>query len=305
MSASTSASTVASARRTGVLTRIADYVELTKPRIAALVLVAVAAGGFVASLGQPHPLALLHALIGALLVAASASAMNHFLERHSDRRMQRTAQRPLPAGRLAPGEALAFAGLTGVAGVVYLAAALGWLPTLFAAGTWAIYVLAYTPLKSRTVWNTHVGAIAGAMPVLIGAAATGGRWQPAAVLFCIVLLWQFPHFMAIAWMYRRQYAQAGLQMSPVVDPSGRRAGLQAVVCALMLLPLSFLAAARYYPPLDATAFMLAALLLGGGQLVFAIAFCLRTSDATARWLLRASLVYLPSLLILLMALPLF
>jgi len=300
-----SASTITSARRAGALARVADYIELTKPRIAMLVLVSVAAGGFVASLGQPDPLSLLHALVGTLLTAASASAMNHYLERQSDARMARTSDRPLPAGRLAEAEVLLFAALTMFAGVVYLGATLGWWPLCFAVGTWAIYVLAYTPLKRCSSWNTHVGAIAGAMPVLIGASAAGGYWQPAAALFCILLLWQFPHFMAIAWIYRREYASAGLQMSPVVDPSGRHAGLQAVVCALMLLPLSFVAAAHYYPLWNATVFMSAALALGSGQLLCAIAFCLHMNDATARLLLRASLVYLPSLLILLMALPLF
>ena len=300
-----SMSTVTTTPRVSLLARVMDYVSLTKPRISVLVLISVAAGAFVASLGQPNPLALLHALIGTLLTAASASALNHYLERDTDARMRRTADRPLPAGRLTSGEVLLFATLTIIAGITYLLFTVGWLPVLFAALTWGIYVWAYTPLKSRSHWNTHVGAIAGAMPVLIGASATGSHWQPAAALFCILLLWQFPHFMAIAWIYRKDYAAAGMQMSPVVDPSGRHAGLQAVVCALMLLPLSFLAATGHYPPLDAFIFMSAALLLGTAQLICAIAFCLQLNDTSARLLLRASLVYLPCLLILLIALPLF
>ena len=300
-----SISTAAASRRTGFMARVLDYIELTKPRIAVLVLVSVAAGGFLASLGQPNPIALLHALIGTLLTAASASAFNHYLERHSDRRMRRTADRPLPAGRLSEQEVLVFGAATLVAGVVYLSVTLGWWPLFFAGLSWVIYVLAYTPLKSRSHWNTHVGAVSGALPVLIGASATGSHWQPAAALFCILLLWQFPHFMAIAWLYREDYGAAGLKMSPVVDPSGRHAGLQAVVCALMLLPLSFLAATGHFPALDAFWFMSLALVLGTAQLACAIAFCLHMNDTTARLLLRASLVYLPSLLILLMALPLF
>ncbi len=291
--------------RSAISVRIADYVELTKPRIAVLVLISVAAGGFVASLGQPHPLAIMHALFGTLLTAASASAMNHLLERRSDLRMNRTRNRPLPAGRLSQREVLWFASVTIIAGIAYLLATAGWLPAVLAASTWLLYVVAYTPMKSRSIWNTHVGAIAGALPVLIGASAAGSYWQPAAALFCILLMWQFPHFMAIAWIYREDYAAAGAKMSPVVDPSGRHAGLQAVVCALMLLPLSFLAATGHYPMFDAGVFMLAALVLGTGQLMCAIAFCLNTNDTTARLLLRASLVYLPSLLILLIALPLF
>ena len=300
-----SLSTVTPARRLGLLARVSDYVELTKPRIAVLVLISVAAGGFVASVGQPNPFALLHALIGTLLTAASASALNHYLERHTDARMSRTANRPLPAGRLSGREVLMFASITIIAGLAYLCTTVGWQAAIFAALTWGIYVLAYTPLKSRSYWNTHVGAIAGALPVLIGASATGGHWQPAAALFCILLLWQFPHFMAIAWIYRKDYAAAGMMMSPVVDPTGRHAGLQAVVCALMLLPVSFLAATGHYPPFDASIFMLAALVLGTGQLICAVAFCLNMNDSSARLLLRASLVYLPSLLILLIALPLF
>ena len=300
-----SVSTITNARRSGSLTRARDYIELTKPRIGVLVLVSVAAGSFLASLGQPDPLALLHALVGTLLTAASASALNHYLERHSDCHMHRTADRPLPAGRLTEFEVLVFGFVTGVTGIIYLAVALGWWPMFFAGLSWAVYVLAYTPLKSRSHWNTHVGAVSGALPVLIGASATGSHWQPAAALFCILLMWQFPHFMAIAWLYRKDYEAAGLKMSPVVDPSGRHAGLQAVVCALMLLPLSFLAATGHFPAFDAFLFMLLALLLGTAQLACAIAFCLNMNDTTARLLLRASLVYLPSLLILLMALPLF
>jgi protoheme IX farnesyltransferase len=300
-----SVSSVTPVRSAGVIARLRDYVELTKPRIAVLVLISVAAGGFVARWGQPDPIALFHALVGTLLVAASASAMNHYWERGIDMRMRRTRNRPLPAGRLSEQEVLLFAAATVFAGVVYLAITLGALPLLFAIATWVIYVLVYTPMKSRSHWNTHVGAIAGALPVLIGASAAGGTWQPAAALFCIVLLWQFPHFMAIAWIYREDYAAAGMKMSPVVDPTGRHAGMQAVVCALMLLPLSFLAATGHYPLFDASVFMLAALVLGAGQLACAIAFCLHTNDTTARLLLRASLVYLPSLLILLIALPLF
>lgn len=299
---STSTITIAE-RRSGVVARTADYVALTKPRIAALVLVTVAAGAFVATWGQPDPLVVLHAMIGTLLVAASGSALNQYIERNSDARMARTISRPLPASRLTGGEVLVFAGVCVISGLVYLAASLNWLTAIIGALTWVMYVLIYTPLKSRSAWNTHVGAIAGAMPVLIGAAATGGSGQPALVLFSILLLWQFPHFMAIAWLYRDEYARAGLKMAPVVDPSGRIAGVQAVLCALALLPLSFFAA-WHYPPHDATIFMLAALVLGGGQLACAIAFCLAMNCRTAKLLLRASLIYLPALLLLLIALPL-
>ena len=211
--------------------------------------------------------------------------------------------RPLPAARLGGGEVLIFAMACVVVGVVYLYFTTNALAALVAAATWLLYAVVYTPLKSRTAWNTHIGAVAGAMPVLIGAAAVGGRWQPAAVLFSLLLLWQFPHFMAIAWLYREQYARAGLKMAPVVDPSGRIARLQAVFSALALLPLSFYAA-WHYPPGETQVYMLAALLLGAGQLACAIAFCVWMNNVTARWLLRASLIYLPALMLLLIALPL-
>jgi len=191
--------------RLAVWARVRDYVELTKPRIAVLELVVVAASAVVATWGQPDPLIVVHAMVGTLLVAASASAANQWLERFRDARMTRTADRPLPSGRLAAWEALTFSAVTLLAGGVYLgclvnASALGW-----ALATWLVYVLAYTPLKTVSAANTAVGAVAGALPVLIGWTATG---QPidarAAALVLVLFLWQFPHFMAIAWLYRDQ-----------------------------------------------------------------------------------------------------
>ena len=291
------------AARTTTITRIADYFELTKPRIAALVLVCVAAGAFVSSWGQFEPLVLIHALVGTALIAASASGFNHWIERHSDARMTRTASRPLPAGRLRVGEVIAFSVVCGIAGFAYLLLLVNWLAALVGLATWITYVLLYTPLKSRTPFNTHVGAVSGALPVLIGAAAVSGRLEPALALFGILLFWQFPHFMAIAWIYREEYARAGLKMSPVVDPSGRSAGLSAVLNALVLLPLSYFAVA-HYPPWEAGVFLISALVLGAGQLACALAFCWRRDVASARRLLRASLIYLPAILLLLIALPL-
>ena len=289
-------------RRAVWLARMFDYVELTKPKIAILVLITVAAAGFIASWGQPHPVLLLHTLFGTALVAASASALNQWLERRSDALMDRTLGRPLPSGRLANQEVLFFGAWTLAAGLGYLALTAGWMTASLGALTWALYVFAYTPLKSRTHLNTAVGAVAGAMPVLIGWAAVGGRFDLRAMtLFLTVFLWQFPHFMAIAWIYRRQYGRAGLKMLTVVDPSGRKAGVQSVLAALALLPVS------YFPAVDSPAaslYLVGVFLLGAGQLGCAIAFLAKRDQVTARWLLRASLVYLPSFLILLMLLPL-
>jgi len=289
-------------RRTQLLARAADYGELTKPRISVLVLATVAVSSFVARWGQPELVPLLHALIGTGLVAASASALNQWREWRTDQLMERTWERPVPAGRLTPREVLGFGTVLVVAGLVHLVLTTGWAPAGWAAITWVIYVGWYTPLKRVTAWNTAVGAVAGALPVLIGWSAVQGRLDVrAAALLLILFLWQFPHFMAIAWIYRRDYARAGLRMATVVDPSGRRAGVQAVLGALALLPVSFVPALSVPQP---AAYLCLALLLGAAQLACAVVFLLRRDDGSARRLLRASLVYLPCLLMLLTWLPL-
>jgi len=275
-----------------------DYVELTKPRIGMLVLVTVAVSYCCARWGQPEPWVLLHVLAGTLLVAGSASAWNQWLERRLDLRMDRTADRPLPSGRLRASEALTFAVVTILAGELYLALAVN----LSAAGwgllTWVLYVWLYTPLKTRTSLNTAVGAVAGALPVFIGWSAAGTPYDVrAAALFTVVFLWQFPHFMAIAWMYRQQYGQAGMKMLPVVDPTGKSSGLQAACGALALLPVSLVPAVQLPAPGRAI-YVVAVLLLGLVQFAFAVGFCVALSDLAARRLLRATLVYLPALLML-------
>jgi len=290
-------------RRAAWTVRLADYLELTKPRIAALVLVTEAVAGFVLGWPAGQPLVLLHALLGTALIAASASALNQWLERESDAHMERTADRPLPAGRLAVREVVLFGVATVVVGMIYLALAVNVLTAGLGLLTWTTYVWIYTPLKSRTPANTCVGAVAGALPVLMGAAAVGAPLDLRAfALFLIVFLWQFPHFMAIAWIYRKQYAAAGLQMLSVVDATGRRAGAQAVVSALALLPVSLL------PPLLHVAggfYFASTLLLGLAQLACAVAFLLRLDEPAARRLLRASLVYLPAVMFLLLLGPMF
>ncbi|HVX62452.1 MAG TPA: heme o synthase [Pirellulales bacterium] len=282
--------------------RLCDYLELTKPKIALLELVTVAVAAVLASAGDPNLWRVFHALIGTALIASSASAWNQLLERHTDALMERTADRPLPAGRLSVREVAILGSVGAVLGVLYLAILVNPLTAALGAITWTLYVCIYTPLKSRSHANTLIGAVAGAMPILMGWAAVG---QPldlaAATLFLIVFLWQFPHFMAIAWIYRRDYAAAGLQMLPVVDPSGLRAGGQAVLAALALLPVSLLPSmVSFAGPL----YFLWALLLGSAQIVCAAIFLFRLSDSSARLLLRASLAYLPALLIWLMLGPL-
>lgn len=290
------------APRAAWLVRSADYLELTKPRIGAMVLVTVAVAAFVANWGPPRTWLLLNTLLGTALVAASASALNQWLERDTDARMPRTANRPLPAERLSAAQVLGFAVVTILAGSIYLALAAG--PRTAALGllTWALYVWVYTPLKKRTPLNTTVGAVAGALPVLMGWSATGAPLDLRAwSLFLIVFLWQFPHFMAIAWIYRQQYAAAGLKMLSTVDASGFRAGAQAVVAALVLIPVSLV------PCLSQPAgevYFAWALLLGSIQLMCAAGFFVQLSERAARRLLLASLVYLPAMMGLLVLGPL-
>jgi len=244
-----------------------------------------------------------HAMLGTLLVAASASAANQWLERRSDARMARTASRPLPAGRLSSSEAFAFAAATLVGGVLYLACFVNLAATGWALLTWALYVLVYTPLKMLSSVNTAVGAVAGALPVLIGWSATGTPIDARAVALALLLfLWQFPHFMAIAWLYRSDYNRAGYQMLTVVEPTGRRAGWQAVLAALALVPVS-LVPVLATPGLGSVLYLAGAVLLGAGQLGLAALFLRQADDWRARLLLRASLVYLPTVLVMLMLAP--
>ena len=217
--------------------------------------------------------------------------------------MPRTADRPLPAGRMMLWEAVLFAMVTVSLGTVYLLATVGWQPAGWAVLTWVLYVLVYTPLKQLTPANTAIGAVAGALPVFIGWTATGAPldWR-AFALFLILYLWQFPHFMAIAWLYREQYGRAGMQMLTVVDPTGRRAGVQAVLAATALIPVAIVPALAG-PGLGAAAYIVLVGLLGVAQLALSIQFCVQRSEPSARWLLRASLVYLPLVLLMLMLFP--
>jgi len=284
--------------------RLADYVQLTRPRIGAMTVVAVAASSIVARWGQPDWGRCIAAMIGVLCVAASASAMNQWLERETDGQMPRTAGRPLVGGRLNSGEVLWFVGVLGLSGLAVLTVGATVSAALWALATWLIYVVGYTPLKRRSSANTAVGAISGAMPVVIGWVAVGGAYDlRLAALFTTLYLWQFPHFMAIAWLYRSQYARAGLQMLTVVEPTGRRAGIQAVLTALILIPVSCVPAI-YGPVPGASLYVAWAFVLGAAQFACAVIFFAQRSDGTARLLLAASLVYLPTLLGLLVLVPL-
>jgi len=293
-------------RRSLSLIRLADYAELAKAKIALLELTTVATAALLAGLNGA---ALLQVMLGTACVAASASMLNQWWERDLDRLMPRTADRPLPAGRLPAGEVLLVACVLGVFGVVYLCLMVNALTALLGAASWMLYALVYTPLKVRSTTNTTVGALAGAMPVLMGWAAMEVPMNlVTAALFLLVFLWQFPHFMAIAWIYRKDYARAGMQMLPVVEPGGWRAGSQAVMAALCLLPISLVPAVAPFTgnwlPGSAYWYFGGTLLLGLGQVLCALLFLLSREEQTARRLLRASLIYLPAQLLLLVCLHL-
>jgi protoheme IX farnesyltransferase len=274
------------------LSRIADYVELTKPRIVAMELITVIVAAHLASPRVVDRGVLLWTVLGAGLVAASAGAWNQWWERSNDARMPRTANRPLPAGRLSTRQVLFFGAAALVLGEVALAAGATLTAAATAFATWLIYILAYTPLKTRSPLNTAVGAASGALPVLIGWTATGTPIDIRTLsLVAVMFLWQFPHFMAIAWLYRAEYARAGQRMLTVVDPTGVRAGAQAVVGALTLIPVSLVPALT--PDAGSPAIYCGwALVLGLAQLSAATMFLLHRTDHSARRLLRASLAYL-------------
>ena len=276
-----------------VRSRLADYVELTKPRIAVMVLLTVTVGYALGCRGEWQTAALVHALVGIGLAAAASSAFNQYLERATDARMRRTENRPLPAGRLLPGEVLWFSALLGTSSIVYLFA----LTTPATAGltllTLALYGLAYTPLKRHTSLCTLIGAVPGALPPVLGWTAAGGTLGiEAGALFGILFLWQFPHFLAIAWKYREEYERAGLRMLPAVRVE-RVVGCLAAGHALALIPVSLLPRQL---GLGGDLYLVTALALG---LVYAGAslwFAIRETKQSARRLILVSLVYLPTLL---------
>jgi protoheme IX farnesyltransferase len=258
-----------------------------------MTLLAMAVAAWTVGEQPPRWSDLLHALAGTAAVIAGAIALNQRLELRGDARMPRTADRPLPAGTLSRRQVTRFSLVVSAAGFVYLVLLARPEVVVLALASWVIYVWLYTPLKSRSPWQTPVGALAGAMPVLLGAAVADAVLSPMAlVLFAVLYFWQLPHSMAIAWLYRHEFVAAEVKLTTVVDPTGRTAGLVAVGGAIVLLTVSLI------PPLFSGTdwpYNLSALLLGHGYMACAFAFLRRRSDASARWLLRASLVYLPAL----------
>ncbi len=276
--------------------RMSAYLELTKPRITFLIVLTSAAGFGLASRGSVDYLALVSALFGIALLSSGIATLNQYAERDLDGLMRRTATRPLPAGKLAPWEALAFGALLTVFAEIYLLVLVNPLSALLGLTVIAGYLFAYTPLKTRSSLSTVVGAFPGAVPPLIGwTAATGTLSIEAWVLFAILFLWQFPHFLAIAWMYREDYGRAGILMLPVVEPDGRVTAQQIVVYTLMLIPVSLLPTVL---GVSGRVYYFGALVLGLLFLYSSIRAALSMSRQHARQLLLASVLYLPLLFIL-------
>jgi heme o synthase len=280
------------------LRTFSDYVALTKPRLNVLVVATSAAGFYLGATAPLNPFTLVATVAGTTLVAGGAAALNQLYERHTDGLMQRTRLRPLPDGRIAPLEACVFGLLLSVAGLALLALYSTWLASLLALATLVTYLFVYTPLKLRSPIATLVGAIPGALPPLIGWTAARGITMGGISLFLIVFLWQIPHFMAISWMYRDDYAAAGFPMLPVIDPSGARAGRQAVGYAAALLPVSLIPT---LVGLSGIAYAGVAAVLGVGMLWLATGFARTRSDLSARWLFFGSLAYLPLIWIVMIA----
>lgn len=277
--------------------RLADYAELAKVRLSLLVIFVTAAGFCLGSAGPVDIVGLFHVLVGTSLVAFAANALNQVIERDHDRLMRRTADRPLPAGRISPAEATAFGFVLAAVGVALLSTLTNLLAASLAAATLLLYLLAYTPLKRRTPLNTLVGAVPGAIPPMIGFAAAAGSLNATAwILFAVLFLWQLPHFFAIAWLYREDYARGGYKMLSVVDPSGKAIARQTVVFTALLLVCSLLPA---WLGIVGQAYPLGASLMGGAILFVAIRFAQDRDRASARALLLASIAYLPLLTMLL------
>ena len=278
--------------------KVFEYLELTKPRITALVLVTTVVGFYMASGQGLDSFLVLHALVGTGLVAGGASALNQYLERHHDRRMVRTKDRPLPDGRISEGEALLFAGAISLGGVGYLLIFTTILTGALAALTLLLYAFVYTPLKTRTAAATLVGAVPGAAPPMLGWTAAGGDLNGMALaLFAIVFLWQMPHFLAIAWVYDDDYMRGGFSKLSIRNAGELNASRQIIFFCSVLVPVSLL------PTIfgaTGTLYLFAATLLGFIYLGYGVAMAVYRSQRAARRLLRVSVLYLPLVLVMML-----
>jgi protoheme IX farnesyltransferase len=273
--------------------KVQDYIDLTKPRITWLILMSTAVGYYFGYNGQWSLWALLHTVIGTGLVASGTAALNQWYERDADRHMRRTQMRPLPSGRLSAGQALWFGIALTLIGGLELGFGVNWLASGLCISTLLLYLFLYTPLKQKTWWSTTVGAFPGAMPPLVGYAAAANRLTPEAwVLYAILFLWQFPHFYAIAWMYRDDYARAGIQMLPVVEPDGGSTARQILLYSVLLIPISVL---PNWMGMTGTLYTVGAIAMGLVFLYSGVRVSLDRTNARARNVLLTSVLYLPAI----------
>ena len=295
---STSKQMRTSETRSAWIGSFADYLQLTKPRIVVMILVTTCATAMIGASGLVSAGILMWLLIGTAAIAGSAGAGNQIWERVIDRRMTRTASRPIASGRLSPFSAAVFAALLGVVGATVLAINFGRVPAAIGVVTWLLYVLVYTPMKVRTAWNTTLGAVAGALPVLIGYTATGGHvneWT-GWLLVGVLVAWQYPHFMSIAWMYRRQYKEAGFKMTTTEEPTGRSAGWQSIIGSGFLIAAGITLCWLPAGTIGAIVGSIAVLAAAWPMLLASIRFARCPDDTSARTLLRSSLLVLPAVL---------
>ena len=277
------------------LTRFGDYLQLSKPRIAVMGMVAVAVVYFVGCEGSISATGLMSACFGIASVAVSCSFLNQWYEQDTDRRMARTADRPVPGGRVRPIEVLAVGLLLMLAGVGWLLIAVNMLTAVLAFVTLALYVVAYTPLKRVSSLCTVIGAVSGAMPPVLGWTAAGGSLDGGALaLFLLLFTWQFPHFLAIATIYRKDYESAGLRMLPLVRGDSNGAGFVGVVYACVLIPVSLMV---WHQDLAGNLYLTVALMGGLVYLLSSIRFLLDQSTERAKQLVLCSIVYLPTVLL--------
>lgn len=280
---------------------VQTYLELTKPRVTWLIVMSAAIGYFFGHSGPWLIWPLVHTLFGTALVASGTAALNQWYERDADRHMRRTQMRPLPSGRLQPRQCLWFGIGLSVLGGLELGFGANWLAAGLCIATLAMYLFAYTPLKQKTWWSTTIGAFPGAMPPLIGFAGAANKLTPEAlVLAAILFLWQFPHFYAIAWMYREDYSRAGIRMLPVVEPDGGSTARQIVLYAILLIPVSLL---PKWLGMTGSIYMIGALVLGLCFLYSGVRVSLDRTKLRARKVLLTSVVYLPVLYVLMVLDP--
>jgi len=273
---------------------IRDLVELTKPRITVLILVCAAVGFFFGKSGAFHWSLLLHVLLGTALMASGTAALNQWYEVDSDAKMCRTRMRPIPAGKIKRSHGFVFGVLLSAAGFAELWCGANQLAAILGLFTLLSYLLLYTPLKRRSPACTTVGAVSGAMPPLIGYSAAAGNIDARALaLFLILFVWQFPHFDAIAWMYREDYRRGGIRMLPVVEPGGESTVKRVVLCSLLLIPISLLPS---FLGMAGPLYAAAAIAAGLGLLYFGARLARERTLTRARSLLLASVSYLPMLL---------